>query len=285
MTLVSGVLGDLIERFTGAGIAPAAAEAELVVGHVAGWSRGEVASKAFIGAELSGEQLAEIEKIASRREKREPLQHILGTAPFRSLVLEVGPGALVPRPETELVAELAIEALRQVPNDKPVAVDLGTGSGALALSLATEVQNSIVYAVELSPDAHSIAKANIDRLGNDRVTLALGDAGTAFPELDGTVDVVVTNPPYLLDDQIPEDIEVSLHEPALALYGGKDGLRDITNFLKTAARLLRPGGTVVMEHGEHQGAASREIAVAAGFRMTVTHRDLLHRDRVLTAVR
>lgn len=261
------------------------AEAELVVGHVANWNRGEVASKAFIGAELSEAQLVEIEKIVLRRLTREPLQHILGTAPFRNLVLEVGPGALVPRPETELAAELAIEALRQVPREEPVAVDLGTGTGALALSLATEVRNSIVYAVELSPAAHAIAKVNIEQLGEGRVTLALGDAVDSFPHLDGTVDVVVANPPYLLDNQIPDDIEVSMHEPALALYGGEDGLREITSFLQTAARLLRGGGTVVMEHGENQGSAVREIATASGFRMTATHRDLLHRDRVLTAVR
>ena len=285
MTQVKVVLEDLVSRFSGAGIISALAEAELVVGHVANWNRGEVASKAFIGAELSEAQLVEIEKIVLRRLTREPLQHILGTAPFRNLVLEVGPGALVPRPETELAAELAIEALRQVPREEPVAVDLGTGTGALALSLATEVRNSVVYAVELSPAAHAIAKVNIEQLGEGRVTLALGDAVDSFPHLDGTVDVVVANPPYLLDDQIPDDIEVSMHEPALALYGGEDGLRDITSFLQTAARLLRGGGTVVMEHGENQGSAVREIATASGFRMTATHRDLLHRDRVLTAVR
>lgn len=285
MATVAEVVSELAERFSRAGIASALADAELLVGFVTGWTRGEVAAKAFMGTELDAEQLARIGELGDRRETREPLQHITGQAPFRHLVLEVGNGVLVPRPETELVAQLAIDALIQVPSPSPLAVDLGAGTGALALSLSTEVPHSRVVAVERFDDALVWAKRNIDRLGDDRVTLVQADASEALTELDGTVDVVVTNPPYIPDAQKPDDIEVLGYDPETALFGGDDGLRDIRTFIATAARLLHPGGVLVLEHGDNQGAAVRAIAEGAGFRGATTHTDLLHRERALTAVR
>lgn len=285
MTTVGTLVSDLADRFGRAGIESALADAELVVGNVTGWTRGEVATKAFMGAELEADVVARIELLAIRREAREPLQHITGEAPFRHLVLEVGPGVLVPRPETELVAEWAIEALRQVPTATPRAVDLGTGTGALALALASEVPNAEVYAIELFPLAAAWAERNIARYGDGRVTLVRGDAATALPELDGTVDVVVANPPYIPDADKPVDAEVLGYDPESALFGGPDGFRDIRVFIARAARLLRAGGTLVVEHADGQGAAVRAIAAEAGFGMTTTHTDLLHRERALTAVR
>jgi len=285
VTTVGTLVSDLADRFGRAGIESALADAELLVGHVTDWTRGEVATKAFMGAELDADVVARIELLAIRRETREPLQHITGQAPFRHLVLEVGPGVLVPRPETELVAEWAIEALRQVPTATPRAVDLGTGTGALALALATEVPNAEVYAIELFPLAAAWAERNIARYGDGRVTLVRGDAATALPELDGTVDVVVANPPYIPDADKPIDAEVLGYDPESALFGGPDGLRDIRVFITRAAQLLRAGGTLVVEHADGQGAAVRAIAAEAGFGMTATHTDLLHRERALTAVR
>lgn len=285
MTTVGTLVSDLADRFGRAGIESALADAELLVGHVTDWTRGEVATKAFMGAELDADVVARIELLAIRREAREPLQHITGQAPFRHLVLEVGPGVLVPRPETELVAEWAIEALRQVPTATPRAVDLGTGTGALALALASEVPNAEVYAIELFPLAAAWAERNIARYGDGRVTLVRGDAATALPELDGTVDVVVANPPYIPDADKPVDAEVLGYDPESALFGGPDGLRDVRVFIARAARLLRAGGTLVVEHADGQGAAVRAIAAEAGFGMTTTHTDLLHRERALTAVR
>ena len=285
MTTVGTLVSDLADRFGRAGIESALADAELVVGHVTGWTRGEVATKAFMGAELEADVVERIELLAIRREAREPLQHITGEAPFRHLVLEVGPGVLVPRPETELVAEWAIEALRQVPTATPRAVDLGTGTGALALALASEVPNAEVYAIELFPLAAAWAERNIARYGDGRVTLVRGDVATALPELDGTVDVVVANPPYIPDADKPVDAEVLGYDPESALFGGPDGFRDIRVFIARAARLLRAGGTLVVEHADGQGAAVRAIAAEAGFGMTTTHTDLLHRERALTAVR
>lgn len=282
---VGELVTALAERFGRAGIASALADTELLVGFVTGWTRGEVAAKAFMGVELDESAVAQIETLAARRESREPLQHITGQSPFRYMVLDVGPGVLVPRPETELVAEWAIDALLQVPTPSPLAVDLGTGTGALALALATEVPHSRVIAVEAFDDALAWAKRNIDRLGDGRVELVHADAATALGEFDGTVDVVVTNPPYIPDADKPEDVEVLGYDPETALFGGEDGLRDIRTFIATAARLLRPGGVLVLEHGDHQGAAVRAIATEAGFRGAVTHTDLLHRERALTAVR
>jgi len=285
VTSVGEIVAALAERFDRAGIASALADAELVVGHVAGWTRGEVATKTFMGAELDEALAREINVIATRRESREPLQHITGDSPFRHLVLAVGPGVLIPRPETELVAEWAIDALRQVPSPRPRAVDLGTGTGALALALATEVPNAEVFAVELSTAAAEWAERNIARYGDERVTLVIGDAANALPELDGTIDVVVANPPYIPDSDKPADIEVLGYDPEIALFGGEDGLRDIRAFIARAALLLRPGGTLVVEHGDGQGEAVRAIAKEAGFSMTTTHTDLLQRERALTAVR
>ncbi|MEN9911125.1 MAG: hypothetical protein RLZZ441_693 [Actinomycetota bacterium] len=285
MTSVGEIVAALAERFDRAGIASALADAELVVGHVAGWTRGEVATKTFMGVELDEASAREIDVIATRRESREPLQHITGESPFRHLVLAVGPGALIPRPETELVAEWAIDALRQVPSPRPRAVDLGTGTGALALALATEVPNAEVFAIELSTAAAEWAERNIARYGDERVTLVVGDAASALPELDGTIDVVVANPPYIPDSDKPADIEVLGYDPEIALFGGEDGLRDIRTFIARAALLLRPGGTLVVEHGDGQGEAVRAIAKEAGFSMTTTHTDLLQRERALTAVR
>jgi len=271
------------DRFARAGIVSALADAELLVGFVTGWTRGEVSAKAFTGTVLDDAVAERLDDLIARREKREPLQHITGQAPFRYLVLEVGPGVLVPRPETELIADWAIDALRQVPNPAPVAVDLGTGTGALALALATEVPYSRVFAVEKFEPALAWAKRNIDSLGDGRVTLVSGDAASALPELDGTVDVVVANPPYIPDSQRPEDEEVVGFDPESALYGGDDGLRDIRSFVGAAARLLRPGGVLVLEHGDGQGESVRAIALEHGFRSPVTHLDLLHRERALTA--
>jgi release factor glutamine methyltransferase len=285
VTSVGEIVAALAERFDRAGIASALADAELVVGHVAGWTRGEVATKKFMGVELDEALAREINVIATRRESREPLQHITGESPFRHLVLAVGPGVLIPRPETELVAEWAIDALRQVPSPRPRAVDLGTGTGALALALATEVPNAEVFAIELSTAAAEWAERNIAQYGDERVTLVVGDAASALPELDGTIDVVVANPPYIPDSDKLADIEVLGYDPEIALFGGEDGLRDIRTFIARAALLLRPGGTLVVEHGDGQGAAVRSIAKEAGFSMTSTHTDLLQRERALTAVR
>ncbi len=230
------------------------------------------------------EQLSTLAALVERRRRREPLQHITGEMHFRHLRLEAGPGAFVVRPETEMVAEEAIAAARRLPG--PRVVDLCTGSGAIALAVATEVPSAVVWAVELSPQALTVARRNVAALA-PQVTLVAGDAATALPELDGTVDVVVSNPPYVPPDAVPRDPEVRDHDPDLALYGGgTDGLEVPRAVLRTAARLLRPGGTVVMEHAEVQAVAARQAAADTGaFTDVRTVRDLTGRDRMVVATR
>ncbi|HWH98519.1 MAG TPA: peptide chain release factor N(5)-glutamine methyltransferase [Pseudolysinimonas sp.] len=259
------------------------ADAELLVAHVLGVSRGQVQAHAVTATPLDAEQRHAVLELVERRAAREPLQHLTGVAGFRSLELSVGPGVFVPRPETELVAQLAIDALLAVPGGTPKAVDLGTGSGAIALALATEVPYAEIVAVENSPRAFIWARENAARIGVPNLRLVFADLSDALPELDGTFDVVASNPPYIPTGAIPRDPEVRLHDPDVALYGGADGLDIVRAVSTTARRLLRPGGTLVLEHGELQGADIRDLLIADGWIAPATTRDLLGRDRATTA--
>jgi release factor glutamine methyltransferase len=281
---LSSFRDQAITSLTAAGVSTPEADADLLIGHVLELSRGEVQAKAIAGAELRSDQLDELERMLARRIARVPLQHITGLAYFRALTLRVGPGVFIPRPETEQVAQYAIDALRAVPGPEPVAVDLGTGSGAIAFALATEVPHSRVFAVEVSPQAFAWTRHNRELTGATNAHLRLGDLADALPELDGTVDVVISNPPYIPSDAIPRDLEVQLHDPAVALYGGVDGLEVVRRVSATALRLLHSGGTLVLEHGEIQGAVIAELLRGDGWTAIATHRDLLGRDRATMAL-
>jgi release factor glutamine methyltransferase len=279
----------LLERTTNtlanAGVPTPDVDAELLIGHVLGVSRGRVQALAMTDAELSGEQAASVGALVLRRASREPLQHITGIATFRSIELSVGPGVFVPRPETELVAQFAIDALRAAAGGEPIGVDLGTGSGAIALAMASEVPHALVYGVENSPEAYPWTERNFSRIAPDNATLVFADLADALPELDGRVAVVISNPPYVPTDAIPRDPEVRLFDPEHALYGGADGLDVVRAVSATARRLLHPGGTLVIEHGELQGAAIRSLLAEDGWRAPATHPDLTTRDRATTAIR
>ncbi|BCT76688.1 release factor glutamine methyltransferase [Sinomonas cyclohexanicum] len=259
-------------------------------------------------------------ELVAERGRRVPLQHLTGTAHFRHLTLAVGPGVFVPRPETEGVVQVALDWIAEhfpgavagpgsdtahdaghppsaagsprAPRARraagPVVVDLGTGSGAIAASIAQEVPGAVVHAVELSELAHAWAARNaaLPEVGG-RVHLALGDLRTAFRELDGTVDVVVSNPPYIPPEMVPREPEAALHDPEMALYGGADGGLELPLAAAvTAARLLRPGGFFVMEHAEVQAARIAELLAAdpawSGVR---SHEDLNGLPRATSAVR
>jgi release factor glutamine methyltransferase len=282
-TSLAAVLRAAAQRLADAGVPDPLVDSELLAGHVLGLGRGEVQAAAVRGDRPSAEHLRELEALVERRAGREPVQHITGTAPFRHLELAVGPGVFVPRPETETVVQHAIDALLGDPDPEPIAVDLGTGSGAIALAMATEVPHARVFAAELSPDAHAWASRNVAGVPN--VTLVLGDLADAFPDLDGTVAVVASNPPYVPDAAVPRDPEVRLFDPALALFGGEDGLDVVRILSTTALRLLRPGGLLVIEHGELQGGDIRDLLMRDGWRAAATHRDLTLRDRATTALR
>jgi len=290
MTTIASVRQRAIDVLAGAGIRNADVDAELLLGHVLGLSRGQVQAKAITDAAIDPEQQLAVLEAVERRATREPLQHITGRAPFRALELAVGPGVFVPRPETESVAQLAIDALMAVPTPAPRAIDLGTGSGAIAIAMATEVPHAEIVAVENSARAFIWAQQNARELAGPNLRLIFADlaelpAAIDGVELDGTFDVVVSNPPYIPLGAIPRDPEVRLHDPEAALYGGEDGLDVVRAVSIRAAALLRPGGTLVLEHGELQGDAIRELLAADGWRAAATHRDLLGRDRTTTALR
>ncbi|WP_371744668.1 peptide chain release factor N(5)-glutamine methyltransferase [Georgenia sp. TF02-10] len=233
-----------------------------------------------------GERFAAFAALVERRRRREPLQHLTGQMAFRHLLLAAGPGAFVVRPETEVVAQAAIDAARAVAaaGRPPVVVDLCTGSAAIALAVATEVPGAVVHAVEISPAAIALAGRNVAAHA-PQVHLHHGDAATALPSLDGAVDVVVANPPYVPPDAVPREVEVREHEPELALYGGGDDGLDVPRaVVARAARLLRPGGVLVMEHAEVQAGAVREVVGAHGLTQVRTGRDLAGRERYVVAV-
>ncbi|MBS0025222.1 peptide chain release factor N(5)-glutamine methyltransferase [Microbacterium paraoxydans] len=280
---LAAVVRAAAQRLADAGVPDPLVDAELLAAHVLDRRRGEVQAAIVRGDRIDEEQQAALTRLVSRRAEREPLQHLTGVAPFRHLELAVGPGVFVPRPETETVAQFAIDALLNSGEAAPIAVDLGTGSGAIALAMATEVPHARVFAAELSEEAHAWAARNV--AGVENLTLVLSDLADAFPELDGTASVVISNPPYVPDAAVPRDPEVRLFDPALALYGGADGLDVVRVLSGRALRLLRPGGLLVIEHGELQGAAIRDLLAADGWRATATHRDLTLRDRATTAIR
>ncbi|MCH9719631.1 MAG: peptide chain release factor N(5)-glutamine methyltransferase [Actinomycetia bacterium] len=242
--------------------------------------------------DLSDADRARIDELVRRRAKREPLQHIVGTAPFLDLELIVGPGVFVPRPETEVLAVWAIDWLATC-GDAPIAVDLCSGSGALAFALATRVPGARVTGVELSAAALSYAERNLqrylDRLGTAELEFRAGDATDPqlLPMLSSNVDLVVCNPPYIPNEAIPRDPEVRDYDPELALYGGPDGLAVVRKMLPVVRRLLRPGGRLAMEHGDLQGddhGLPGLIKAAGGFTDVVDYPDLAGRPRFTTAV-
>ena len=279
------IRAEVVTALADAGVPDPEVDADLLIGHVLNVSRGRIHALAVMDAVLTGEQLASVRALVRRRAQREPLQHITGVAPFRNLELAVGPGVFVPRPETEGVAQFAIDALAAAAVPEPIGVDLGTGSGAIALSMAVEVPRSRVYAVENSADAFVWTQRNVRNVGAPNIIAEFADLSHALPELDGAVTVVISNPPYVPTDAIPRDPEVRLFDPPHALYGGADGLDVVRRVSRTALRLLHSGGTLVIEHGELQGAAIRELLTSDGWRAAATHPDLTSRDRATTAIR
>lgn len=281
---LSVAIESATKRFEEAGIESAQADAEILASFVLQINRGELLSKTITDESFSEEDSLKFEELVAKRAERFPLQHLTGFAYFRQLELKVGPGVFVPRFETEVVTQLAVDALKAIPVAEPIAVDLATGSGAIALSLATEVPNAKVYAVELSEDALQYTRENFARYAPS-AELRQGDLADAFPDLNGQVDVLISNPPYIPDEMIPIYPEVHLHDPSLALYGGSDGLDLIRKVDATARRLLRPGGSLIIEHADMQGKAVQELLLASGWRNVATHKDLAGRDRATTGTR
>lgn len=264
------------ETLRRAGVASPEHDAAELLAHVHGTTRGRL----FDLPVVDEAHRTRFEELVGRRAAREPLQHLTGTAAFRYVDLQVGPGVFVPRPETELLAGWAIECA--APLAAPVVVDLCTGSGAIAKALAHEVPHASVHAVELDESAHGWAARNLAGTGVD---LRYGDMATAFEDLLGTVDVVVCNPPYIpWEAWETVAVEARDHDPHLALFSGDDGLDAIRVLAARAALLLRPGGVVGAEHADAQGDSAPAVFAATGRWTEVTdHQDLAGRARFVTA--
>ena len=222
-------------------------------------------------------------KLISRRAAHEPLQYLTGIAYFRHLEIEVGPGVLVPRPESELLVEAVLTHIKNL--EEKVAgeisvIDLGAGSGALSLAIATEAPRSRVIAVEKSADAIVWLKKNVARI-SENVRVVEGDVADVLPGVK--CDAVIANPPYVPDNQsLPRD--VAEHEPHIALFGGATGLEFPKRFIDAAARLLKSGGVLAIEHTEDQGAAI-DALLSSDFIDIAVHQDLTGRPRWSSAVR
>ena len=285
MSLLLDEIAIASARLAQAGVESPRTDAEVIAAWLHGVSRGELHLVPDAGFD------PRFWDDIARREAREPLQHITGVAYFRYLELAVRPGVFVPRPETEVMTGWAIEQLAAMDVAEPVVADLGTGSGAIALAIAQEVPRARVHAVEADPLAARWAERNIAATAAaaphtaGRVSLHAGDFATALTDLNGQVDLVVSNPPYIPDGAwVPP--EVGEYDPATALWGGPDGMHAVRAVAATAARLLRPGGLVAVEHGAQQGAAVYWVfAESSGWRSTRNHADLAGRDRFVTAAR
>lgn len=299
MSLLLDEIALATARLAEAGVDSPRTDAELIAANIHNVKRGELHT--VPDSQFDARFWVDV----GRRAAREPLQHITGQAFFRYLELDVGPGVFVPRPETEVMTGWAIDRLREMDVAEPVAVDLGTGSGAIALSIAHEVPRARVHAVEADPLARSWAERNITRYVDSytagRVLLHAGDFVTAgmardvpgvsgVPEglgeiaaLAGRVDLVVSNPPYIpLGSIVPP--EVGEYDPPAALWSGSDGLDAIRAVERIARWLLRPGGMIAVEHGSQQGASVYWVfAEEAGWRDTRNNKDLARLDRFVTA--
>jgi release factor glutamine methyltransferase len=218
-------------------------------------------------------------KLLDARAAHQPLQYLTGVAYFRYLDIQVGPGVLVPRPESELLVQSVLDHCEKISGIISV-VDLGSGSGALALAISTENPHTRVIAVEKDPGAIDWLKKNVSRI-NEQVRIVESDVVDALEGV--TCDVVIANPPYVPDSQeLPRD--VADHEPAVALFGGPTGLDIPGRFIDTAARLLKSGGFFALEHTEDQGPAMKDL-LAENFTDILCHLDLTARPRYTTAVR
>lgn len=284
MTGARALLDEATERLRAAGVESARHDAEELLAWVLGVARGRVAL-----ADLTEPEREAYAAALAERERRVPLQHITGSAGFRHLDLEVGPGVFVPRPETEVMTGVAVDELRRCADSgvrRPLAVDLCTGSGAVALSLAVEVPGARVVGVELEPAAHAFAARNAARLAPD-VELRLGDMADAVEDLAGAVHVVTANPPYIPLDAYESVVdEARVHDPPAALWSGDDGLDAVRVVAAVAGRLLVDGGLVVCEHADAQGTLAPAVFAAhGGFTQVRDHTDLLGRPRFVSARR
>lgn len=275
-TLVS-LWGDIRKRLEAVGVDTPVIDARLLLEAGAGVSRLDIVTDPR--RVLADEQVAAVEALARRREAREPISHILGKKAFWSLDFVVTPAVLTPRPETELLVEVALAAIEK--EGAARVLDLGAGSGAILLSILHERPFTTGLGVDVSEAALVIAQANAERLGlKERATFELADWGASSSR--GAFDLVVSNPPYIPTREIESlDPEVAIYEPRLALDGGADGLAAYRQIFAALPELLMPGGVFAVEVGQGQAERVAELAAAAGLVMETTRFDLAGVPRVV----
>jgi len=274
------VLAEAERELAAAGVASPRFDAESLAAHALGIQRGHLVLQPRI--DPAAERV--LRALVARRAAREPLQHLLGTAVLGPVEVAVGPGVFTPRPETELLLEWGVAWLHDVAS--PLVVDLCTGSAALALAIAAMRPDAEVHGVEVDPDALGWARRNVAAHGG-RVQLHASDvrASDLLPDLVGRVDLVVCNPPYV-PDATPVAPEVSTGDPAVAVFGGPDGLAVIPEVVARATALLRPGGAFAVEHDDTHAEAVPALLRAHGDLVDVAeHADLNGRPRYATARR
>ncbi len=289
---VSQVLRAAAGLLAEAGVASPDTDAAALLAHAWGLDGRTLSRRRLFAESVPTGVLADFAELIARRRSRVPLQHLTGRAAFRRLDLLVGRGVFVPRPETELLVTEVLDALGTHDDGRvPFVIDLCSGSGAITLSLACEHPRLRALGVEREPAAldWSLRNREIAEIGASAVDFVLGDA-TSFaedhPELCGSADAVVTNPPYVPDDARPQDPEVADHDPAPALYGGVSGLEIPALIIAQAERLLRPDGVFIIEHGEEQGPGVRELLDSTvSLRGARTRPDYTGRDRYTVARR
>ncbi|MHA7860693.1 peptide chain release factor N(5)-glutamine methyltransferase [Tessaracoccus sp. Y36] len=271
----SEVAHEVAERLSRSGSPSPGPEARTLVAHVLG-----IEPAQLLVATVSPGQRAVVDQLVDLRAGGAPLQHLTGVAHFRYETLEVGPGVFVPRPETEEMVTWALHRLAARPVGRRRVVELCAGSGAITAAIGHELGQVELHAVELSPDAHAYLVRNLDGLAVDVV---LGDMAEAFHELDGTVDLVIVNPPYIPEPHrqlLPADV---LQDPEMALFSGRDGLDALRVVAQVAARLLRPGGLLATEHDDSHAPAVVRLFEEAGFADVTPRNDLTGRPRFVTA--
>jgi release factor glutamine methyltransferase len=279
-------LAEAGARLAAAGVPTAEVDARRLVERASGYDGSELAL--HLGERVPRRGGAHLDTMVERRAAGAPLQYVLGRWAFRNLDLLVDRRVLIPRPETEQVVEVALDELRRLAPRRPTTVvDLGTGSGAIALSVAVEVVTARVWGSDVSPDALAVARANLAGIGRPaaRVRLVEGDWFSALPgELRGAVDMVVANPPYVAaDDDLP--CEVADWEPTRALVAGPTGLEHLARIVDEAPGWLAPAGALVLELAPHQAETISAAARASGFAHVEVRPDLAGRHRVLLARR
>ncbi|WP_413456116.1 peptide chain release factor N(5)-glutamine methyltransferase [Glutamicibacter sp. FR1] len=277
MEELSAVRRQAIAALTDAGVPSPGVDADLLLCHVLGIDRAQLKLRELRGDGLQPAHREQFTELVAARRTRIPLQHLTGIAYFRYLELKVGPGVFTPRPETETVVQLGLDFLAAHGIGSPRCIDLCSGSGAIAAALASEVPAASVWAVELSDDAIGYTRANCEPHG---VTVLHRDATQVPAQLDATMDLVISNPPYIPPNAVPREVEVREHDPEMALYGlGKDGLQVPRVVTAQALKLLRPGGWYVMEHAEVQRESAAAMLREAGFTQVAGHQDLTGRAR------